>query len=73
MEMLDPISGVPVKVNPALSGSKNAVSIAGEIHVSPAMFELMRHAEGDELRRLLEAIKVIDLESMRNSAQDSTK
>jgi hypothetical protein len=56
-----PVSALPVRVNQWLVGSKQAVDFGGVIHVSPAMFELLRHAEGDELERLLQAIPVVTI------------
>jgi hypothetical protein len=56
-----PIAAQPVQVNQWLVGSKQAIDFGGVIHVSPAMFELLRHAEGDELERLLQAIPVVTI------------
>jgi hypothetical protein len=54
--------GMPVKASSYLVGSKQAVEMDGVLYVSPAMFDLMRHAEGDELERLLAAIPVLRLQ-----------
>lgn len=54
--------GVEVRVSPALIGGKRAVRFGGgPIHVSPAMYDLMRHADPAELRRLMESIEVLNL------------
>lgn len=57
-----PLAGVEIRVSPALAGQKHALRFGdGPIYVSPAMYDLIRHADPDELRRLLEAIHVRNL------------
>lgn len=56
-----PLYGVPIHVNETLVGSKVAIWMQNGVHVSPAMFDLMKHSEGDELESVLKAIQVIDL------------
>jgi hypothetical protein len=55
------VRGIPVVVSKALTGAKQAVFTEGTLHVSPAMFELMRHAEGDELEKLLANIPMVQI------------
>jgi hypothetical protein len=44
-----------------LTGSRRAIRQGKSIYVSPAMFDLMKHADADELKRLLEAIHVVTI------------
>lgn len=44
-----------------LTGSKRAFREGNRIYVSPAMWELLTHAEGEELMRLLRAIEYVEL------------
>ena len=58
-------TGISIQVSPALTGSKRAVQFGdGPIVVSPAMYDLIRHADGGELRRLLESIELLRLPAM---------
>ena len=61
-----PIHGIPIQVDRHLIGSKKAVRIGnGPIVLSPAMYELVKGAESqEELRRLLEAIPLLQLPAM---------
>lgn len=61
------IEGFGVHVSSVLVGSKRAFRIGNEIWVSPAMYELIRHADPDELQRLLSAIPLLTLPDMRFS------
>lgn len=53
--------GFNVTVSSALVGSKRAVRMGNTICVSPAMFDLIKHANEDELQRLLAAINVLTI------------
>jgi hypothetical protein len=61
---------VPFDVSQYMKGMKKAVYVRGErIFFSPAMHDLVSHAEGDELAALLRAIPVtvlpaFDLDSL---------
>lgn len=57
-----PLDGVPVEVSELLVGSKKAVWLKDRLVVSPAMFDLMRHASPDELETLLKSIGLINLD-----------
>lgn len=57
-----PLGGIGIKVDKTLIGCKNAVRIGnGDIHVSPAMYDLIKHADEKELRHLLESIKLLTI------------
>ena len=56
---MDELLGIPVRVNPALVGSKTAVLLDDELFVSPAMHSLIVGAKDEaELRFLFENIQV---------------
>ena len=59
-----PLHGVPIIVNETLIGSKVAIYMQDGVHVSPAMFDLMKNSEGDELNSVIKAIQVIDLRNV---------
>lgn len=57
-----PIDGIAVAVSPSLTGSKTAVRQGNTIIVSPAMWDLLKNAEGpDELAFLMNNITVVTL------------
>ena len=56
-----PLSGIPIVECPSMVGQKKAVRMNGTIYLSPAMMDLVRHTEGDELERLLAAIPLTEL------------
>lgn len=53
------LAGLSIRPSDVMRGAKNAVLVDGVIHVSPAMWDLIRHSHGEELRKVLEAIRVI--------------
>jgi hypothetical protein len=55
------LSGFRVEPSDGLIGSKRAVQIGDTIHVSPAMWDLMKNANQNELQHLLSKIEVINL------------
>ena len=55
------LAGFGLAVSEHLRGSKRAVKSGDTIYVSPAMYDLIRHAEGEELRRLLVSIPLLDV------------
>ena len=58
----DSLSGIEIRVDTSLVGSKKAVRLGdGPIYVTPAMMDLVQHAEGDELRRLLGSIPLVTI------------
>lgn len=61
--MTIPLHALPIAVSTHMAGTKKAVKMNGTVYVSPAMHDLIRHAEGDELRRILEAIPLLDLDA----------
>lgn len=59
------IGGIEIKVSADLVGSKVAVRFGdGPLILSPAMHDLVAHADADELHRLLGAIRVLQLPAM---------
>lgn len=50
---------VDFRVAVFLAGSKRAVWDGKHLHLSPAMHDLIEHADGDELKRLVESIGVL--------------
>lgn len=55
-----PLSSLELVVSESMRGSKRAVRVGNTIYVSPAMYDLIRHADQDELRRLLGQIPMLD-------------
>lgn len=56
------LDGIEVRVCTALVGSKKAVRVGdGPIYVGPAMWDLISHAEGEELQKLLATIQLVSL------------
>lgn len=56
------VGEIEVQASEYLAGSKIATRIGdGPVFVSPAMYDLMKHASPDELQRLLAKIKVLQL------------
>lgn len=58
---MTPLFGLAVEVATSLAGSKRAVRMGRTLYVSPAMYDLIRHAEWAELERLLAAIPCLTL------------
>lgn len=56
-----PLTGFYIQVSQALRGSKRAVRMGDTIFLSPAMYELAKAAEGEELKRLLGQIPLLEL------------
>ena len=59
------LDALEIVVSSHLAGQKRAVKIGDRLHVSPAMFDLMKHASKDELEHLLRSIGLIDLTESR--------
>ena len=53
--------GLSVQVSQSLVGFKRAFRQGNTVYVSPAMFDLIKHADPDELRTLLEQIMVLTI------------
>lgn len=58
---LSQLFGFKIQSNTNMVGAKKAIRQGDTIHVSPAMFDLISHAEGDELKRLLGFIPLLHL------------
>jgi hypothetical protein len=54
-----------VQVHPYMVGERQAARIGNTFYVSPEMYEAMKRADSEELKRLLEDIPVIDLDAVR--------
>jgi hypothetical protein len=61
-----PLHGYRVAVSSALVGSKRAIRMGDTIYVSPAMYDLMKHADQEELQRLLAAIPLLEAPDLFN-------
>lgn len=61
---LNPMFGLSVQVSQSLAGSKKAIRQGNTVYVSPAMHDLMKHADQDELRLLLEKIEMVTIPEM---------
>lgn len=59
--MFDPLRSVPVQVAPHLVGQKSAVFDGNALHVSPAMYDLMKNADEEELQKICSKIGFIDI------------
>jgi hypothetical protein len=53
-----PLPSIDLVVNPLLAGCKTAVMVGTRLQVSPAFYSLVKHATGDELRKLLASLKI---------------
>lgn len=62
--------GLRVQVNQYLTGAKTAVRDGNVITVSPAMFDLMKHASPDELKHLLANIPCVNLTPPQPSPEE---
>ncbi len=59
--MHDTLTGLSVHVVSHMVGMKKAVRQGDRLYVSPAMWDLLSHAEGAELERLLAAIPCTEI------------
>jgi len=60
-----PLHALEIVVSKHLAGSKLAYQFGnGPVYVSPAMFDLMKHATPDELETLLKSIRIKHLPPM---------
>lgn len=63
---MTPLFGCPVQVSSSLQYGKKAVKLNGIIYVSPAMHELMKGTDSDELEKLFRAIELVDMDKFSN-------
>jgi hypothetical protein len=61
LTVIDPLFGFAVQECRWMVGMKKALRVGRTIYISPAMMDLIRHAEGDELRRLLGSIPMVEI------------
>lgn len=59
----DPFA-VEIVVNHNLIGATKALRHNWRIEVSPAMWDLIKHANTDELEKILQSIPVLDLDAI---------
>lgn len=52
---------LPIRPNGWMAGMKQAASMNGVVHLSPAMYSLVSTASDQELEHLLESIQVVEL------------
>lgn len=62
MSMIPKLSGIEVRCMQSMIGQNKCVKLGGVIHVSPAQWELMKDARGDELLHLLKHLPVLDMD-----------
>lgn len=55
-----PLHAMHVVPRPEMAGAKLAVRVGGTLYVSPAMWDLLRHADAAELIRLAVDIRSLD-------------
>lgn len=68
-EEAGPLAGLRVEVSGYLKGCKTAAIQGNTLIVSPAMFDLLSHANEKELQQLAESIKAVRLPTMREMMQ----
>lgn len=59
------LTGTSVVINNWLAGVDKAVKLDGTIHVSPAVWSLMKTADSKELEHLLRNLPLLDLDAYK--------
>jgi len=62
MSMIPKLCGIEVRCVQSMIGQNKCVKLGGVIHVSPAQWELMKDARGDELLHLLKHLPMLDMD-----------
>lgn len=62
MNMVPKMCGIEVRVMSSMVGQSKCVKLGGVIHVSPAQWDLLKNARGDELKHLLENLPMLDMD-----------
>jgi hypothetical protein len=62
MSMVPKMCGIEVRCMQSMVGQTKCVKLGGVIHVSPAQWELMKDAKGDELLHLLKHLPILDMD-----------
>ena len=57
---MDTLNAIPIEECSFMKGCKKAVKANGKIYLSPAMMDLVKHADEDELQHLLANIPLLD-------------
>jgi hypothetical protein len=55
------VLGLRIEASPFLTGQKTAAKVDVTVFVSPAMYDLIKHADEEELKHLLANVPVLDL------------
>lgn len=58
---MTPLDSFEIVVDQHMAGMKKAVKMGNKIVVSPAMYDLIKHADQKELEHLLKNIPLIDI------------
>ena len=62
MSVVPKMCGIEVRCMQSMIGQNKCVKLGGVIHVSPAQWELMKYAIGDELIHLLRNLPMLDMD-----------
>lgn len=57
-----PIDGTPVEVNPSMAGCEVAVLANGRLHVSQELFDKMKAADAEEMKRIVYSVRLLNLD-----------
>lgn len=60
--MIPRLCGIEVRCMQSMIGQAKCVKLGGVIHVSPAQWDLLKHAKGDELKHLLANLPMLDMD-----------
>ncbi len=60
-EFIEPRFGLRVIVLETMAGAKRAVQTGSRLYVSPAMWDLISHSDGEELAAMLRRISVLQV------------
>lgn len=62
MSVVPQLAGFEIRCSPTMAGQSKCVKLGGVIHVSPAQWDLLKNARGDELKHLLENLPMLDMD-----------
>lgn len=70
----DTFTGFSLHVESMLAGGKKSVLVGGrKLYLSPAMYDLVSHAEGDELKLILSRIDLVFMPAVPTLAELMTQ